>query len=89
MTIDPQPTWTWTPGGGGNGTYRYDLDASGVWLETVDLTFTPAVGLEDGPRTLRVQERDDAGNWSADGSFAVAVDTVPPQPGGFRACPDG
>ena len=78
LTIDPQPTWTWTPGGGGNGTYRYDLDASGVWLETVDLTFTPAVGLEDGPRTLRVQERDDAGNWSADGSFAVAVDTVPP-----------
>ena len=78
LTNNPRPTWTWTPGGGGNGTYRYDLDALGVWVETMDMTFTPVADLGEGSHTLRVQERDDAGNWSAGGGFEVVVDTTSP-----------
>lgn len=78
----PLPTWTWTPGGGGNGTYRHELDGagSGPWTETTATSFAPSAGgeLADGPHTLRVQERDDAGNWSDSGAHVITVDTGHP-----------
>ncbi len=79
-TNDPTPTWSWTAGGGGNGTYRYKLDnadlTSGA-TETTSLSYTPASALGDGTYTLYVQERDAAGNWSSNGSFAITVDAPP------------
>ncbi|MCC6581994.1 MAG: hypothetical protein IT440_16305 [Phycisphaeraceae bacterium] len=36
------------------------------------------MALADGLHTLQVQERDAAGNWSADGQASVTVDTTPP-----------
>ena len=80
LTNNPRPTWTWTPGGGGNGTYKYELDVSGIWVETTDTAFTPAEDLTEGPHTLRLRERDDAGNWSARSFFDVFVDLTPPEP---------
>lgn len=80
-TSDTQPSWSWTSGGGGNGTYRCKLDeadlTSGSLLTTATL-FTPGASLSDGSHTLYVQERDDAGNWSASGSHALTVDTLAP-----------
>ena len=34
----------------------------------------------EGTRTLYVQERDEAGNWSASGSFDIVVDLTPADP---------
>lgn len=76
-TNDTTPTWTWTTGGGGNGTYRYDLDSLG-WSGTTATDFTPGSPLGEGVHRLTVQERDDAGNWSTDGFFDIAVDLTPP-----------
>ena len=80
-TNNTTPEWTWTQGGGGNGTYRYKLDnndlTSGA-TETTTASYTPTTGLIDGAHTLYVQERDDAGNWSASGSYAVTIDGTGP-----------
>jgi large repetitive protein len=84
LTTSPNPLWSWTSGGGGVGIFRYKLDdpnlESGA-VETLNLGFTAVSGLNDGPHTLYVQERDFAGNWSPTGSFTVTVDTgVPDAP---------
>jgi hypothetical protein len=80
-TNNPSPTWTWTSGGGGgNGTYRYKLDDSNLTTgatTTTGMSYTASTQSE-GTHTLYVQERDDVGNWSLSGSFAVVVDTTPP-----------
>jgi len=79
-TNDNTPTWSWNTGGG-TGTYRYKLDDSNLnagATQTTDTSYTPASGLSEGSHTLYVQERDGAGNWSASGSFAIAVDTTAP-----------
>ena len=79
LTNNPRPTWSWGSGGGGNGTFRYQLDhITGDWTETTDLQFTPVEELSSGPHVLFVQERDAAGNWSADSFFDIFVDVTPP-----------
>jgi hypothetical protein len=79
-TNDTTPTWSWSGGGGGTGTFRYQLDGeAGAWTETVQTSHTPWDSLLEGPHTLYVQERDGVGNWSPSGSFAITVDTTPPQ----------
>ena len=80
FTNDTTPTWTWTAGSGGNGTFRYQLDGeAGTWIETTDAAFTPEVAFgDDETHILYVQERDDAGNWSASGSFTSMIDTSAP-----------
>ncbi|ABQ25365.1 Ig-like domain-containing protein [Geotalea uraniireducens] len=82
LTNSPTPTWSWSSGGGGgNGTYRYKLgnnDLTTGATETAGLTFVPGAALGEGNHTLYVQERDLAGNWSDNGSFAIEVDTVAP-----------
>ena len=82
LTNSTTLTWTWTASGGGNGTFRYKLDSSDLSTgatQTTALTYTSGT-LSDGTHTLYVQERDAAGNWSDSGSFAVVVDTIPPNP---------
>jgi hypothetical protein len=74
------PTWTWISGGGGNGNYRYKLDNSDLTAGATAATartFTPISALADGIHELYVQERDSAGNWSATGSFKIAVTVGP------------
>jgi len=79
VTPSQKPTWTWTSGGGGNGQYRYQLDSvAGDWTATTAQSFAPADDLPVGPHTLFVQERDNAGNWSASGSAIVDVQPTPP-----------
>lgn len=74
------PTWTWVSGGGGNGTFRYRIDNSDLSTAptTADTFHTTTDRLADGTHTLYVQERDQVGNWSASGSFAVRIDTTKP-----------
>ena len=79
-TNNNTPAWSWTSGGGGNGVYRHAFsdDEETTWTETTDEAYTPASPLADGNYTLYVQEHDDAGNWSASGSFEIAIDATPP-----------
>ncbi len=82
-TSNATPTWSWISGGGGNGTYRYKLNSSDLSTgatETTSLSFTPSSALSEATHTLYVQERDDAGNWSASGSFVIQVATPPAAP---------
>ncbi|RRR65850.1 MAG: hypothetical protein EI684_21935 [Candidatus Viridilinea halotolerans] len=76
-TSNLTPTWTWTAQGGGNGSFRYQLN-DGAFVETTATSFTPSSPLAEGSHTLHVQERDDAGNWSASGSFTILIDTSLP-----------
>lgn len=80
-TSSLRPAWSWESAGGGNGTFRYRLNldnfTTGAALGT-DTAFTPAANLVGGTHTLYVQERDQAGNWSPSGSFAVRIDTSAP-----------
>ena len=78
------PAWSWASGqGGGNGSYRYRLDNPDMSASaaTTDTFYTAPTNLNSGAHTLYVQERDEAGNWSPSGSFAVRIDTTaPPAP---------
>jgi hypothetical protein len=82
ITNSLQPVWFWTPGGGGNGTFRYQIDGEGEdgWTETTGTVLAPADPLAEGIHTMYVQERDEAGNWSASGERAVEIDTTNPNP---------
>ncbi|MDB5106477.1 MAG: hypothetical protein JWP91_4166 [Fibrobacteres bacterium] len=74
------PAWTWGAASGSDGArvYRYKLStAAGYSVETSSASYSPT-GLVTGTYTLQVQERDQAGNWSGDGSFAIEVDRTGP-----------
>jgi hypothetical protein len=80
-TNDTTPSWSWKAGGDGNGTYRYKLDSNDLSTgatSTTVLSYTPGTALTEGSHTLYVQERDDAGNWSTSGSYAIVIDTTGP-----------
>ncbi|HKP94533.1 MAG TPA: hypothetical protein VJ385_02130 [Fibrobacteria bacterium] len=77
----PLPRWTWKSGGGGAGVFRLrldDPDLSAPLAEVRDTAFVPAANLPEGRHVLYLQERDEAGNWSAPGSGAVTLDLTPP-----------
>jgi hypothetical protein len=81
LTNKPNPKWTWKGGGGGNGQFRIRLDAADPatgTLEIKDTAYTPTQALLHGRHVLYVQERDDAGNWSAVDSGVVQVDLIAP-----------
>ncbi|GEM_PF-1531245 len=81
-TSDDTPAWKWFSGGGdGTGRYRYKLNDSSLnsgATETVNTTYTPETALSEGKHTLCVQECDEAGNWSASGSFTIEVKKAAP-----------
>ena len=74
--------WTWSastmPPSDGNGIFRYSLDRGAFFPETTDKSYSPQTPLSHGPHTLKVQERDAAGNWSAAGEKTIDVDIQPP-----------
>jgi hypothetical protein len=65
-----KPTWTWKTGGSGNGTFRVRVDNPDMGGASMvsNASFTQPVELQEGKRTLYVQERDAAGNWSSTSS---------------------
>jgi Concanavalin A-like lectin/glucanases superfamily/Cadherin-like beta sandwich domain len=75
------PTWTFRSGGGdGDGTFRCQLDRddfSNGGEVTTNGRFTPTSSLPDGSHTLYVQERDQAGNWSASGRAEILITVGP------------
>lgn len=74
LTGNPRPQWSWLSGGGGAGIYEVELNGSGTWTETTNLFYVPDHDLPEGAHTLRVRERDEAGNWSVPGLFTITVD---------------
>ncbi len=81
-TSDDRQAWKWFSGGGdGTGKYRWKLnnaDLNSGATETVNTTYTPETALSEGKHTLYVQECDEAGNWSASGSFTIEVKKAAP-----------
>ncbi len=74
-TNNPTPTWAWKTGGGGDGYFRHRLDTAS-FVDTVgtkDSSFTPSTNLVAGTHVLYVEERDDAGNWSALSADSVRI----------------
>ena len=82
LTNSTAHEWTWVSGGGGNGTFRYQLNgiSDHDWVQTEILSYAAADLVPNTPHILYVQERDDAGNWSASASWTVVIDTLPPAP---------
>ncbi|MFO8022839.1 MAG: Ig-like domain-containing protein, partial [Perlabentimonas sp.] len=78
-TQNRRPTWEWesTDAADGSGNFRYKLDdndfTSGE-TNTTSTSFQPSSDLLDGVHTLYIQERDEAGNWSATASLEIEVD---------------
>ncbi|OQX02531.1 MAG: hypothetical protein BWK80_57685, partial [Desulfobacteraceae bacterium IS3] len=80
-TSDDTPAWRWLSVSGGMGRYRYKLNDSSLntgATETVNTTYTPETALSEGKHTIYVQECDEAGNWSASGSFTIEVKKAAP-----------
>ncbi|MBN1306494.1 MAG: hypothetical protein JXA18_01155 [Chitinispirillaceae bacterium] len=82
-TNDRTPTWTWIGSGAEEPVFRFKLDsAKFTAADTIDTTatsFSPDEELDEGDHTLYVKERDEAGNWSASGSFTIRIDITGPQ----------
>ncbi|MDQ3003602.1 MAG: hypothetical protein M3Y08_20390, partial [Fibrobacterota bacterium] len=77
----PAPRWTWKSGGEGNGMFRVRLDnpdPAAPMAELLDTVYMPSLNLAEGRHVLYVQEKDDAGNWSALDSGAVVIDLTAP-----------
>jgi hypothetical protein len=76
------PKWTWTTGGaGGSGIYRYKVDDTtlSTAAETKDTALAFTGTLESKKTyTLRVQERDAAGNWSLVTAYPILYDATQP-----------
>ncbi len=77
------PTWTWSSSltQGSTQTYRYklnDADLSSGSTEVSTASYTPSMPLTAGLHTLYVQEKNNARNWTAAGSFSVLIDTTAP-----------
>lgn len=79
-SVSEGAVWNWTSGGGGNGIFRYKVDNESLdgAAETRDTAYRPIVQLIEGAHTLVVQERDEAGNWSASGFASIRIDLTPP-----------
>ena len=80
LTNNPMPTWYWT-GDQDTIVYRFKLNSAILSSDAVETTateFTPSANLINAIHTLYVQARDEAGNWSDAGSFAITVDITAP-----------
>lgn len=73
---DPgRPQWQWSSVNG-MGLFRYKLNDSRMdvgAIETTDLGFVPGAPLSAGTHTLYLQERDEAGLWSAVSRASINV----------------
>lgn len=74
ITYEQNPVWVWLSGGG-SGNYRYRF-AGQAWVETTSTSLATSGGLVHGKHRLGVQERDEAGNWSAEKIGEIAVNIV-------------
>lgn len=82
ITPSLRPTWSWSSSSGGAGLFQFyltnDSDSTTVYTsgETTVKNYKPASSLPDFKTyTMRVRERDGAGNWSAYGTRTTVVDS--------------
>ena len=74
--------YSWTSGGGGIGRYDYELnDSTPDTVVNSTNTGYSTLPLPDGSYTLYVKERDTAGNLSAAGTVATALNITTVYPG--------
>lgn len=75
---DPaRPNWQWSSVNG-MGLFRYKLNDPRMdvgAIETTGLSFIPGAPLSAGTHTLYLQERDEAGHWSATSRASIEVTT--------------
>ncbi len=74
-TQGARPHWEWTSGNG-MGSFRYKLNDADLNVgagETRDLAFIPGAPLSPGTHILYVQERDEAGQWSAISQMSITI----------------
>ena len=72
-------TWTWAAADANDAAkYRYQLNAEddAKWTETTEKEYKLSEVTDNTAYILYVQTADNAGNWSASGSFKVTVGTV-------------
>ena len=70
-----RPQWQWSSING-SGQFRYKLNDSRMdvgAIETTDVSFIPGAPLSAGTHTLYLQERDEAGHWSAVSRAGIGV----------------
>lgn len=70
-----RPQWRWSSING-SGQFRYKLNDSRMdvgAIETADVSFIPGAPLSAGTHTLYLQERDEAGHWSAVSRAGIGV----------------
>ena len=70
-----RPHWQWRSVDG-SGRFRYKLNDARLSvgaLETRELSFVPGAPLSAGKHTLYLQERDEAGHWSAISEAAITL----------------
>lgn len=70
------PVWAWKSGAGGAGAFRYRLD-NGPAVDTTGSKYTGS-NLADGNHTLKVIEKDAAGNWSDTATRSIFVKSGAP-----------
>lgn len=77
ITNNKRPTWNWKRGIGGNGNFviQFGINAEAT---TQDSTYAPAADVSDGTYTLKVRERDLAGNLSSWATRNITVKTAGP-----------
>ncbi|MBF0431256.1 MAG: hypothetical protein HQK83_08265 [Fibrobacteria bacterium] len=64
VTSNKTPTWSWTQNGGGIGIFTIQFDGNTLSNNSSTTSYTPGVELSDGLHIIRIQEKDDVGNWS-------------------------
>lgn len=82
VSSDTRPRWQWDPSGTGAAIFEVDsssVDFAGPTGETEQRSYRPLAQLSSGSYTLRVRERDAAGNWSLFAELTVLIDLSVPQ----------
>ncbi|MFP4303107.1 MAG: Ig-like domain-containing protein, partial [Spirochaetaceae bacterium] len=88
ITGETQPLWSWDASGNGSGQFAIDSSGAGgsapplegtgfpsrTYAGVPDTSYQPAAALGTGSHTVRVSERDEAGNWSDWVQFTVVID---------------
>lgn len=80
--------WSWTSGGGGSSVFRHRLNGAPWTIVRDEFSYDPP-NLLPGDYLFEVQERDDAGNWSAAATFEKTIRVREPEVRLYPEAPGG
>jgi len=85
----PYFSWTFIEAGSGIAGYSFAMDANADdTVDTANAFYQYDTALTDGKHDFHVKAKDVAGNWGAELTFSIWMDTVTPQIGGITAYTD-